>query len=539
MSSLPSSNINNWKHIENEVDLTECQRLIRQEIASDSLGRLCWVAVLGVSYENKYELTGDETDLQHSIRLTRESLSVSHIDKNSRADRLNLLARLMMHRYNREKDSSDLDVSVAIAEEVLASTLELTAVRLYNLSFYLRRRYYVTKDQGDLERAIHVGKEALSVCQPDDGFYSGVLCSLGESLHLRFGVSGALADIQAVVALEREALSHAKDSDRFRCAYLDCLSSALVDLYVREKKPEYLEEAVSLSSRAVVLATAGEPRANSLCMLLYALYRRFEKKRSLKDLMQTIRVSVKSLGALSDASPSRPVLLVILSMSLVSKYELTRDQRDLEDAIILMADAYSSFWAENLQQAEKLNEMAIWYDFLYEKTAHAPYFDTAIRFSEKSLMALPDLLPGQCHHINRAHCLANLARLLGIRYDLTGQQADLQKAIECITEAMTATPPDHHIRPRLINLANHLAIQQQRAENGVIAEELEAAIRDAREANLLSLESDDEQPLRPHQLERLLSPRFENGMSVRVLKEATDLRGLRGSRRVEDIDILG
>jgi Tetratricopeptide repeat len=144
-------------------DLDRAVELLDEAVRGSprSVDTPAWAANLGAALRERARLhgagAGADTDLHDAIRTLRGALSLSPADSPHRLAYLTNLANALRDRYQATGDASELDASIALLEQALGITGPRAAdcgTLLANLGAALRDRYQRTHSPRDLERAV-------------------------------------------------------------------------------------------------------------------------------------------------------------------------------------------------------------------------------------------------------------------------------------------------------------------------------------------------------------------------------------------------
>ncbi|GAW17394.1 hypothetical protein ANO14919_068510 [Xylariales sp. No.14919] len=329
----------------------------------------------------KHMRTGKVKDLNEAILHLREGLELitqSHADY---ATMLNNLGAMLLTRYEKSKTQKDLGDAVRIGYEVIRKTHEHhpdKSGRFSNLSHIIFARY-VAKDKlerQDLEEAIRFAKGADNAL-PSDNYLekTNMRGYIGKLLWEKYLLKepGSNEDLDEAIEYTSEVIKDEKATSAPRDLpnMLSWLGTMLLERYDLAGTDQDLEDAIR-HTREAIRRTAPDvenrlipklrPRANGLsrstllrstvallqgspirkrdesedCALYFKnlsmmLSRRFKKNNREKDLNEAIYFARKAMRATPDRHPELPDLLRDLGDLLMERYNLTGQQKDLDE----------------------------------------------------------------------------------------------------------------------------------------------------------------------------------------------------------------
>jgi tetratricopeptide (TPR) repeat protein len=171
---------------------------------------------LGHCLRDRFRATGDQRFLDEAIALTRQTAEASGAGSVGRVLQLHNLALALRNRYELRLTVGDLDEAIACWREAdqdgPAGNLHHGDV-LMGLAGGLLRRHERPKNKpgppgtADLNAAIDCTRRALGSSSLPAASRAVALSHLAGMLHIRFGLNGDPADLDAAVATSRQALA--------------------------------------------------------------------------------------------------------------------------------------------------------------------------------------------------------------------------------------------------------------------------------------------------------------------------------------------
>jgi hypothetical protein len=181
-----------------------------------------------------------------------------------RAERMSILCGGLIARYQRTRDTADLDRSMAAGRRAveLGSGDPSLGTYLSNLGAALRLSYERTQDLADLNEAVGIARQAVATAADRDG-RSAALTNLSGMLHTRFRQDHEPDDLSEAVGTARKAVKAASPDDPQRAGMFHNLATALQDWFKISHSAADLDEAVD-AARLAVEAAEGRPDADMM-----------------------------------------------------------------------------------------------------------------------------------------------------------------------------------------------------------------------------------------------------------------------------------
>ena len=254
-------------------------------------------------------------------------------------------------------------------------------------------------------------------------------------------------------------------------------------------------------------------------------------------LDEAIQVSRASLD-MPRHPATEPILLMILSKSLLHRYVVIGKHADLQEAISTaelavtatpegnpnlpsyighLADALERLYTPTgpsnfLEQGWRTASLATRLHTIYKRNGVVMLLQEAIRLAQVAAEATPE---GHREHPGR---LDTLGTLLIARFERIGALEDLREAVRRSEEAAAATPVDHPDRARVLyNLGNRLSTRFDRT--GAL-EDLHEAIRRGEESVAATPVDNPNRAIVLNSLGSHLSTRFDRTGALEDLREA-------------------
>ncbi|WP_051385723.1 CHAT domain-containing protein [Actinokineospora inagensis] len=301
----------------------------------DSVNTLAWALLVN------YELFGDEAHLREAFTLTERHL---------RDDRGKLVAHIAVQRaealrmrFESTNDMADLDLSVALAREAVATAPSghpiVGALRRVLATCLIRRVEHLDRAD-DLTEAI----ELCQVIRPALGPGGPVraMWSVNESalLNRRARRGGGQTDLDSAVAIAQEALAMSERLDGIRPIALTNLSSALALRYCQHGRREDLAGAIEHIRAAIAATRAGDTRISRLhaqMTMLTAVAAEGGQPGTALD--EAIQHGEQALEVLEAGHAQRASALNALAEAHRQRYLAEGDEHDLTTAAALWRTA--------------------------------------------------------------------------------------------------------------------------------------------------------------------------------------------------------
>ncbi|MFJ7342815.1 CHAT domain-containing protein [Streptomyces sp. NPDC101110] len=259
---------------------------------ADSAERAVLTGVLGSAYDTRYELTGEAASLDQAVVLLRAAVDTPGIGHHNACGLRTKLSAALRARHSARGDLADLEEAIAVHRDAVAAGTGLDAAR----------------------RALHQ-------------------VSLAAGLNQRFGVHGDITDLDRCAELCRRALLVLPEGDANRPVVLMLLGDTHLARFFHTARPEALGPALGAFRQALDAANP-QLRAAAMGNLARALLARFDHAGGTPaDLDEAIGLQRHAMGLLPT---QREVSGYNLAQSLRSRYEISHDLTDLEEAVALL-----------------------------------------------------------------------------------------------------------------------------------------------------------------------------------------------------------
>ncbi|GGM86436.1 hypothetical protein ACFFX1_34115 [Dactylosporangium sucinum] len=337
---------------------------------------------------------------------------------------------LLLRATGEAGDPAALDVSIVCYQRGLQAA-DGTVDALsgwYNLSLALSRRHELAGEPGDLDAAISAVRHALAAALPRKAEEGYVWQNLGVLLQRRFDLSGDKADLDEAI----EAMTAAVRCDPTQAAPLVNLGAGYRTRYEHHSDPADLDRAVTFGQAAVDALRPDSPdRAAAWSMLGLALTARHACTHDDRDATAAITAGANAVRGCGDSDPDRVMYLSNYSLALHGCYRRTRDVDVLLQAIGACRQAITHSTGGDSKLAACLANLALYLTDQHraghvDRGGSSPGngLHEAISLYRRALDLTPRNGP------DRDRYRSNLADALRTRYELLGDEADLDAAID-------------------------------------------------------------------------------------------------------------
>jgi tetratricopeptide (TPR) repeat protein len=268
-------------------------------------------------------------------------------------------------------------------------------------------------------------------------------------------------DANQIIEFTGRILSAVPENDESRTWFLRALHG-LFSMMAPSGNPTELEvdQSVRLAETVFSIAEPGaEQRISALSNLNTILRGWYNQTRDVQYIRRAITASEQAIEAIQGDSPHRAMLLDLLAISLGMLFEDTHDLDIAEHALVTAESAVVTAKRSGDVKGATLgsNTMARILGRRFEQTGMVADLDRAVNvLTERS----PPSPQGDAE--NYVVGLGYLATLLGIRFEQQGDMTDLNASIRNVETVLQLMPGNHPDRPvQLYNGANRLAERAQ------------------------------------------------------------------------------
>jgi CHAT domain-containing protein/tetratricopeptide (TPR) repeat protein len=305
------------------------------------------------------------------------------------------------------------------------------------------------------------------------GFRAEEWDEIGRTYAKRYERRGMLSDLDSAVDALHKAVAEAPDDDSDKYAKINELAIRLRDRFNRTNRLDDIDQAIDLSRLVVQLLPPSHREAPiGFNNLGNALRSRFERTGDLKDLEDALCAYKEGGKLATEGHPHRWLNLLNLGVGLFARFKQFGDAADLESSISIWQQAVRL--SPPRERHKVYSNLANALDNRFDLVGDDADIDAAGKYAKMAVEGLPD------GHPLAASYLFTLGNQLSTRYRKTDDQGDLDGAITSYQQALNLIPADHPHRPGMLNnLAIRLSDRFRRTKH---EEDLKAATALKKEA---------------------------------------------------------
>jgi hypothetical protein len=297
--------------------------------------------------------------LSRSIDLFREARSGPGADRAAVAANLGVALRMLAER------TGDAEIAAqAVAEAQAAVNARASAGRYLNLAGALHVLFLLGGDDAHLAAAIGAGRAAARAS--DEQRLATVFASLAGLLLDRYGRTGDEADLDEALALTEQAFARPVPEDDFWSVVAHNRALALRMDYQRSFDPEVAEQAVTVGRAVAEHLPAGSPERTSaegnLGLTLLSRYRVSQDERDLGAAIRSLAAGAGPRGS------SRHHWLANLVIALTEQYRLDPRESTFERLVAVGRQAAGDTSGPGLDRGPVLVNLGGAYLEKFERT---------------------------------------------------------------------------------------------------------------------------------------------------------------------------
>ncbi|KZV62123.1 TPR-like protein [Peniophora sp. CONT] len=409
---------------------------------------------IGMSLQQRAELTGNHGDLQWSIAAFRRAVELTPENCAGKPARLDGLGQALLEYYKCSGSLDHLQSAISCFTRVLELTPDNCFEKpayLSNLGLSLYDRYKCLDTLEDLNTAISAHRRAAELESDGHHTKSYNLDNLSLFLQARFIRTGESSDVEASISASLLAVDLTSNTDPNKPWFLNNLGGAFHSRFERFGRLEDIEAAISAYRRAIELVPDGKGiKSFFLSGLGNALSERFQRTGVLEDLEQATSALSHAAEFTLDNDSAKPSHLHNLGALLCLRFERMGELEILERAISAHRRAVELTPVGHANMFHKpfsgLGNALI---TLFQCTGELVDLEQGILALRHAIECAP------CDHPDKVFDLGNLGTSLHLRYERTSDFEDLRQAISVHLRVVELTPDDHPLKPsKLMNLGS-------------------------------------------------------------------------------------
>jgi CHAT domain-containing protein/tetratricopeptide (TPR) repeat protein len=305
----------------------------------------------------------------------------------------------------------------------------------------------------------------------------------------------ALAELLRLLELCREAgiglaveavfLDQPEDGeiDEFKARYQR--AEQLEAQFEADNDPATLDAAIELATELIehpVAAARPDVRLATLAGLASLRGRRYRQRSDQADLAAAIDLAEQVAEVTPRGAQARVLALMIASEARRTRYVFSRSRDDLDRAVDAAQAALAETPATSTERPRYGSELGVACLVRYEVTGDVNDLQRAVEVLEEAAQNAREVLPGD--HADLPLCLASLAAALWARYRQAGSLTDLDSAAIAAQRAVEVTPrqsPDRAERLTVLGMikwACHIHTRDPADSSAAVAD-LQAAVDSA------------------------------------------------------------
>ncbi|CAH0053903.1 unnamed protein product [Clonostachys solani] len=464
------------------------QQQVIESIPRDSPDMPGLVGSLANSIGGKYVRFGVAEDLEKTIQLITEALYLAPENHIDRVGWISNLGARFRDKFLRTGLTTDLDEAIETMQRAANLVPEghpIKATTLSNLGLGLIDRYRQADSMADLDAAIDFMRVAVETTPDNQVDWITYSSNLGGALVDRYERTAAVTDAREALRFLQDASDASRRDSQARIILLSKLAVALRQIYLKSGSTSDLEESLQMSRRALQETPEDDPNwavaANNLSLALGDVHARND---TVADLEESIRIGRAALDATPKDLPLWPQRASKLSIRLgerSSKLGATRD----DSAVQSGQESLNATHEHHSRRAHRLNNLGMQFRERYRRTGSMADIDESIKACKDAVQAISDDSPNRAmwfsslsasllekhlrseslddldESIGRPLAVARLPKqhwpLLGIEFQRTKAESDIEESIQSIRRAISVTQLDHAALPSfLFNLGSSL-----------------------------------------------------------------------------------
>jgi CHAT domain-containing protein len=337
--------------------------------------------------------------------------------------------------------------------------------------------YEWRKSPATLDSAIAAYRRAAAVAPVGSSEYTRCLGNLAVCLRQRFSATEDLADLDAAIACGRQAVNGTSVLSSSRAWIMANLAAHLNRRWDESRDPADLEASVFFASASARETSPWKRKdaAKRWQRLADYAFEKYHETGNEADIHTAVSASRKAVAATPSGASERAGRLATLSATLVTRYTLTQEQADLDEAAAVAAEAEARLPVHNPDdRAWCLRALTQVHLAQFDRSGQVPELERAVETARRAVACQPT---GNRERAGRA---VELTMALVRLYETTGAPVALDEAQTVTAEAVALA--DEGSTERHMALAARAAVRRLVYEQTGQFESLETAAEEAREA---------------------------------------------------------
>lgn len=452
--SLAGSLITRYDLQKNNEDLDSTIELLEEAISlttdrTAELGEL--FRMLAQSLEERFRNSSSSQDLFRCIASYEEAIDLPIENISDKADVLYNLGLMLHTKYQLFGDDQDLSTSITFLSKSL-DLIELSGPVASSviscLANVIFNRFALTGNENDLNTSIDLIEQALAVAGEDSQDRPRLISDLAAYLGQRYIRNGDIKDLILWKELARIALETSQDNTEIKSVIVLNLAQAMETSYILTGDLRELTDWVDLCQASIDASGSVIYKYEKLISLSSALLERYLRFGNNDDLEASISIGEKVIAEIHPKSPARGLSLCNLAASISYRYNKNANLADLLRWIDLAKESLEEPISNPISKMKKLGVFAASLRCKFIRFGIDQDIDESIKMFRESLSLTKE------DSIFRPNVLSDLALALGDRFVAKGDRSDLDERIQLLEYALKQCTNSHPKRPFILtNLA--------------------------------------------------------------------------------------
>lgn len=343
----------------------------------------------------------------------------------------------LQKRFEVDGDEDDLNASVNTLREGLQLTTEEHPWRC-RLAHILSSGYHLLDwihgQEGAAEEHHKLMEEAFRLCPPENIYRPNALLGMGHLKFALFELTGSIESLDQSIDLLREAVNtYLSPTHSFRPRFLGMLCLALNDRFAKRGMRADLDDSIDIGRQAL----ERDPFSAGVLTNLGILFRaRFREDGNVEDFEECVQMWRRSLDICQSGHPLRDSTAMNLGNLLVHRSEQTSfDYDDLAEGITLLREAASLRPRGHPQAIRTQRNLAYALKTRFKYSLNPDDLTEAMSIDKTWQDERTDDGMTLSARSNWHWQQVNRAELYTLRFQLLGEVKDLDVAIEVLEKA--------------------------------------------------------------------------------------------------------